>query len=350
MRYPKAVTAALIGLGTAAPAVADIKTLGDWEFYGRAHFSIDYLKDGADYSRVNGSSNSSRLGFRGSKTFGDLTAVWQIEQEIFFNLNGANNDAINRFATRDTFAGIKGEFGQVRFGKFDTPFKVARGPADLFGDQLGDMRNLTRVGSARFDERLNNTLEYQSPDFNGLRGKLAYALHEGASAAVTAGANRKDSAVSVALHFTSGGLDAALAFEDYARDAANGDRDAARLALSYMPIKELKLVGFYQKSSHPTNGGSTAGVGAEYQVLPKFYLRGHYYNFSADQADANAAMLALGAEYRHDPALRFYVNVGVVDNDPASALTPWVQGRSTSVAGSAGQDAHGLSLGMRYDF
>jgi predicted porin len=50
------------------------------------------------------------------------------------------------FATRDTFVGLKGDFGQVRAGRFDSPFKVARGPVNFFGDMVGDIRNVTRVG------------------------------------------------------------------------------------------------------------------------------------------------------------------------------------------------------------
>ncbi len=350
MRHSSIVAAALAGLALALPAAAEVKTLGNWEFYGRAHLSVDLLDDGADYSRVNASSNSSRLGLRGNRAFGDLTAVWQIEQEIFFNLNGSNNDAINRFATRDTFAGLKGRWGQVRFGKFDTPFKVARGPADLFGDQLGDMRNLTRVGNARFDERLNNTLEYETPNLAGLRAKLAYALHEGASATVTNGTDKKDSATSFALHYTAGNLDAAVAYEDYGRNAANGERDATRLAVGYKLTKALKLVGFFQTADHATHGGKVAGIGAEFQVTPSIHVRGHYLQHDADRVNADAKLLAVGAEYRYDSALRFYANFGKVDNDPAAALTPWVQGRSTSQAGTAGQDAFGLSLGVRYDF
>ncbi len=50
------------------------------------------------------------------------------------------------FATRDTFVGLKGDFGQARVGRFDSPFKAARGPVNFFGDMVGDIRNVTRVG------------------------------------------------------------------------------------------------------------------------------------------------------------------------------------------------------------
>lgn len=341
----------------AAPAFAQLKTAGNLEIYGRAHLSLDSLDDGAQYNRMNLSSNSSRLGLRGSKSFGDLTGIWQIEQEIFFNLNGANNDAINRFATRDTFAGLQGSFGQLRVGKFDTPFKVARDPANLFGDQLGDLRNITRVGAARFDERPNNIIEYQTPKMGGAFLKFAYAPHEGSSATVTNGVDKKDALTSVAFHFAQDAFDSAIAYESYEKDATNGKRNATRVALGYKLAQDVKVVGFYQDASHtPTvataasDGGTVTGLGVEYQVAPAITVRAHAFSRDADKANGNADLYAIGLERKIDNALRFYVNYGQMNNGAASNLAPWVQARSTAQPGSNGRDAKGISLGMRYDF
>lgn len=154
----------------------------DVKVYGRAHVSLDYLDDGADYNEVGLSSNSSRLGFKAEqKLENGMTVFGQIEQEINFASGSANDDL--EFATRDTFVGLKGDFGQARVGRFDSPFKVARGPVNFFGDQLGDIRNVTRAGNLRFDERNANTIEYKSPKFGGGFNVLAaLSLHEGNSA------------------------------------------------------------------------------------------------------------------------------------------------------------------------
>ena len=105
-------------------AAADVKV------YGRAHVSLDYLDDGQDYNEVGLSSNSSRLGFKAEqKLENGMTVFGQIEQEINFASGSANDDV--EFATRDTFVGLKGDFGQARIGRFDSPFKVARGPVNF---------------------------------------------------------------------------------------------------------------------------------------------------------------------------------------------------------------------------
>ncbi len=327
---PVAVLAAL-------PAVA----LADVTIYGRANVSVDLLDDGADYSEVAMSSNSSRLGFRANRELeGGLTAMVQIEQEIDFSDSGTN------WASRDTFVGVRGGFGMFRLGKFDTPFKRARGPANLFGDQIGDMRNLTRAGNDRFDERTPNTIHYQTADFSGFRFNFAYSLHEGRD-------NRglDDEALSLSVTYQAGPLDLAAAYESFDDDASRGGRDAFRLAVAYK-IDALTLAGFFQSADHNNDAfdSDVFGVGASYQISEKTLLKAHYLTRSADPADSDSAMLALGLEYRIARPLRVYMNFASVANDDNANLTPWNQARTTGQPGSFGDSATGFSLGLRYDF
>ncbi|MFM7026801.1 MAG: porin [Limnohabitans sp.] len=363
MKLSKTLMASVVVLGTASAAQAQVKTDGLFEIYGRASFSVDQLDDGDQYNRMNLSSNASRLGFRGSKKIGDLTGIWQIEQEVQFNLSNDKGDTNNRLASRDTFAGIQGNFGTVRVGKFDTPFKVAREAFNLFGDQLGDMRNLTRVGGARFDERLNNMLEYQSPVMSGLQARIAYSFHSGNFANSASGVDKKEDATSLSLSYKSGDFDGSLAYESYGADnplnssgtIVYGKRDATRAALSYKLNPELRLVGFYQtaksQSGAINDSGKVTGVGAEYMVSPKVALKAHYMNRNADAANKDATLYTLGVEYRYNKELRFYTSYASLDNDPSANLTPWKEGRTAAPAATSnGKTTTGLTLGMRYDF
>ena len=370
---------------TALSAVAQssqLKTAGNWEFYGRAHISFDQLNDGNKYDRMNLSSNSSRVGFRGNKSFGDLKGIWQIESEVLFTKTSDSSNAVtipalpvtgttptttatsinapqddkNRLATRDTFAGIEGSFGQVKVGKFDTPMKVAREAANLFGDQLGDMRNITRAGAC-VDERPNNIIQYQSPDMMGIRVALAYSPHEAATAVTSsAGVETKNAMTSMSATYNGGDFSAALAQENYQANAKDGDRDATRLALSYKVMSDLKLVGFYQKANYmktatDDQGSKITGFGAEYQIIPNHtVLRAHVMDRSANKVGMDTKMTAVGIDRIINKELRFYANYATVSNGTAAAVTPWTEGRSTNVAGSTGKDSKGLSLGMRYDF
>ena len=367
MNFSKSLIASAVVLTTVSAAHAQVKTDGLLEIYGRASFSVDQLDDGANYKRMNLSSNASRLGFKGSKKIGELTGIWQVEQEIQFNMANSTSDTYNRLASRDTFAGLQGDFGTVRVGKFDTPFKVAREPFNLFGDQLGDMRNLTRVSGAKFDERWNNMLEYQTPVMNGFQAKVAYSFHSGVAAenVDTAGTEKKQDATSIALGYKAGNLDATLAYESYGKDNAlsstvNGKRDATRAAISYKMTPELRLVGFYQKANSVSgtavnDSSDVTGVGLEYMITPTIALKGHYMDRSADKVNRDSKMSTLGAEYRYNKELRFYASYANVSNGSDIKLNPWTEGRTAAAgssqnAGSNGKTASGLSIGMRYDF
>lgn len=358
--------AAAIGCGLPAIALAQapaqahqIKTAGNWEFYGRAHLSFDQLDNGGLYDRMNISSNSSRLGFRGDRTFGAVKGFWQIESEVMFNKTSdaaTTQDDKNRLATRDTFAGIEGRLGNVRIGKFDTPMKVAREAANLFGDQLGDMRNITRAG-AKFDERPNNLVQYQSPSMGGLRLALAYAPHEGTTAVTdaTTGVETKNAMTSVSLTYTGKDLTAALGYEDYEKNAAAGDRKATRVAVSYRVLPALRLVAFYQDAkaviAGVNEGSKVTGVGAEYQLVPNEYvLRAQMFDRKADKANADSTMYTVGIENIISRELRLYANYGTVKNDSAVKVVPWAEGRTANAAGANGKTATGLSVGMIYNF
>lgn len=351
----KTIAAALFiaGLNTAVLAQSSsIKTNSNWEFYGRAHMSFDKLDDGDTYQKNALSSNSSRIGFKGEKSFGDLKGIWQIEQEILFNMTDTAASDKNRFATRDTFAGVEGAYGTLRFGKFDTPFKVSREPANLFGDQLGDMRNITR-GLLKFEERPNNIIEYKSPEFSGMRLAVAYAPHESKQPE----AGKENGLTSMLLSYNNQDLALAVATESYEKDATNGERSATRLAASYKVSPSLRLVGLYQDAKDKKNTGTAdlsnkvTGYGAEYHIDPnKLLVKFNIMDLKADVATKDAKMTVLGIEKIVDKQLRFYANYAMMDNASGSKLTTWKEGRSTDQTGVNGKDAKGLSLGMRFDF
>lgn len=354
----KTLCALAVGATFLTPALA---MAADVKVYGRAHVSLDYLDDGKDYNEVGLSSNSSRLGFKAEqKLENGMTVFGQIEQEINFASGSANDDL--EFATRDTFVGLKGDFGQARVGRFDSPFKAARGPVNFFGDMVGDIRNVTRAGNLRFDERNANTIEYQTPKFGGGFNVLAaLSLHETNSPSTELDANdkvikkdRDDKAYDLALTYKEGNVDFAAAYEHYEEEASRGERDGFRVAAAYKITPEFNLGALYQYLTHDNDTANpdvqVFGVAADYKVAPKTYVRGQVFHRDVDADDANATLVAVGVEHRLDKAVRVYANLATMLNDTKSNLTPWSQGRSNSVSGVADEDALGLSLGFRYDF
>lgn len=349
----KKLIAIAVGAAMAVPAVA----MADVSFYGRAHISVDYLDDGDDYSETNLSSNSSRLGFKGDHQINpNLEAFFQIEQQISFTSGSSDGDSTD-FATRDTFVGLRSnDIGAVQIGRFDSPFKVARGPANLFGDQVGDMRNLTRFGHGRFDERYDNTIQYTTPTMSGFNAKLAYSMYEGQWAVE----DKDTDAFSGSLNYAGGPLEASLAYEQVEDDAKNGERDGIRAAAAYKLTDAFKLVGFYQTVDHdsPDEAESDAwssdvyGLGGEFAVAKNTALKAMWMTRDSDADNADADMWVVGVEHKLDKAVRVYANYAMIDNDDNSNQVPWEQARSANVrpATAFGEEPTGLSVGLRYDF
>src|SRR3546814_10754894 len=84
----------------------------------------------------------------------DLKVIYQLEYGI--DPDGSEGAP---FSERNIFVGLKGGFGAVQFGKYDTPVKNAGAKTDLFNDQsIGDIGSLL-VG----ETRQNNMFQYASP-------------------------------------------------------------------------------------------------------------------------------------------------------------------------------------------
>jgi Outer membrane protein (porin) len=212
----KNILAIAIAAAVAAPSAFAAATV-----YGVAHMSVDAVQNAANGATNNGSvtnvaSNSSRLGVKGSEDLGaGLKAVYQFETTL--NLDGENagtNPAAGFGTQRNSYAGLAGGFGTVMLGIHDTPFKLVGRKYDMFGDQIGDMRNLTATGtaanatgtSAGFDLRPSNVIAYASPTFGGVSGMLAIS-NDKRNSTDNAAASKKN-AYSASIGYAAGKLNA----------------------------------------------------------------------------------------------------------------------------------------------
>ena len=369
LQMKKTLCALAIGATILTPVMA---AAADVKVYGRAHVSLDYLDDGKDYNEFGLSSNASRLGFKvDQKINDDLNVFAQIEQEVNFASGSADSKGVD-FSTRDTFVGLKSAtYGQARVGRFDSPFKVARSPVNFFGDMVGDVRNVTRVGDMKFDERNENTIEYKSPKFGGGFNVLAaMSMHKGTEVAKVNGEGVDDNkAYDLALTYKEGPIDFAAAYEKYEDNAANtttttgnpavavdSSRDAFRIAGAYKFTEQLNVGAMYQiaqfDDANRNLDAQVFGLAGEYKLTPKTSVRGEYFYRDVDADDANASLIGVGVEHKLDSTLRVYGNLATVINDKNSKLNPWKEGRSfgNGISGVADENATALSVGMRYDF
>ncbi len=170
---------------------------------------------------VNGPA--SRVGVKGSEDLGGgLKAVYQIELAV--DLSNANRDTAiangNRGTTttnagiafRNTFVGLAGDWGTILMGRHDTPLKISTGKLDLFADTLADYNQT--IGFQ--DLRVDNTVAYISPSWNGFQIAAAIVPQNGATALGALDSQNADSlagAWSAAAIYKNGPFYGSVAYE-----------------------------------------------------------------------------------------------------------------------------------------
>ena len=166
---------------------------GEVQLYGHADVSLDdqtngmtgFLNGGLPVTGHNGwvpdvSSNLSNFGVRGNRAVSDdLKGVFQFETEIAYAATpGASDQATDTTAqkfelgSRNSFVGLQSEeYGAIKLGKTDTPYKTATARLDPFASTPGDynaiMGNSGGDNRTEFDFRAPHSVWYESPNIMG---------------------------------------------------------------------------------------------------------------------------------------------------------------------------------------
>jgi len=168
------------------------------------------------------SSNSSRLGIRGTDYIGNgQVAIFQIESSINGDTNAGN------LGGRETFVGLQGDWGTLKLGRFLTPYDDI---LPIFGNAptlttsilstaaIWAQGPLSKVQGG-FDARLGNSLRYETPPLGGFTGELQYSSRDSSGNADSADNGdhtselRHANVVSVGAFYSKGPLDLGLAYE-----------------------------------------------------------------------------------------------------------------------------------------
>jgi len=132
--------------------------------YGDFRYSYNNIDNGSS-STISGNNNASRIGFKGD--IGEkkgLTAFYHLQ--VGANVDGAGD----AFSQRFFFAGIKGGFGKLVYGRTSTPYKMAGLRVDPFYDTAaGSGLGVSNFGlSPTTNGWTDNTIAYSSPNFGNV--------------------------------------------------------------------------------------------------------------------------------------------------------------------------------------
>ena len=151
--------------------------------YGIADAGLQYIKpEGAASTTgvVSGGKSGSRLGFRGTKDFAEGWNA-QVVLEEGYSLDTGTSKQGGRLFGRQAFVALNGPYGTIAAGRIPS-FSAGSGNFDLIGDidpfltQFGFGGVGTTMSSAA-GLRLDNSIVWASPTWNGLRGGIGHSFN-----------------------------------------------------------------------------------------------------------------------------------------------------------------------------
>ncbi len=316
----KNLIAIAVGAAIVMPGVA----LADAKVYGRFNVALDSQKDeiGLDFGnagetswKLRDANNSSRFGVKGKDDLGiaGLEGFYQMEWGV-----DPDGDESSPFSERNIFVGIKGGFGSLKIGKYDTLVKDAGAKVDLFNDTPGDITFLMAG-----ETRDKNLITYTTPKL-GDAIELAVAIQPGEGR--RAGDDFADvedgiaDTIFASAKFETENFEAILAYAgnqvtNLKIDGGTAAADIIRVSALFK-LRDLELGALYQiadgidqvgavdSNGVPTaaaNGGdrsdSSFQLSAGY-TISAVKLKAMYGLTSGDVNDKDRTELALGVDYK----------------------------------------------------
>jgi len=361
----------LIAMAVAGLMAAPMAAQADATIYGKIHASIDIGDSGLDGEGADSiywQSNSSRLGFKGSEDLGgSLKGIWQFESNISI---GSGNTS---WGGRNSYVGLQGGWGRLIGGKYDTPMKTTGRKFDLFGDYVGDTRNLmsgreitfSATGevtdiSTGFDSRPDNAIMYTTPVFGGGWDiNLMYTLEDGT----------KDSEImSGNINWKTGNWLASLAYQSNGQGLSTGteDESAIRVGVKWTPgAWDLNAVYHTMSDLDGTSGNDSDvyGLGAGFK-FGKNVIKGQYYMTDNEGSDSDATLMAIGWDHNFSKRTTAYIAYATTSNDAGVYYTVDAGGHGGEIGSTAlglidaantpdvagGKDPNAISIGVIHKF
>jgi predicted porin len=244
------------------------------------------------------------------KLAGGMTAFFQCQT----SMDIVGGESANMCA-RNSFIGLKGNFGNINAGNYDTPAKRLTGNYDPFpiSAAMGQGAHLwnatasntinndtvTSNGLTSFARRQANLITYAIPTMNGVDAAIAWSATNEASIQNTATTVQKARLWSAMVNYTNGPLGLGLGYENHS---------------NYNPLNNAGYLG---------GDDTLVSLGAGYEVSPALRLSGiwnsmKYGNMNAANADMSVKTWALYANWNVSGPYTVRVGYGVQESTSGS--------------------------------
>ncbi|HMV60483.1 MAG TPA: porin, partial [Agitococcus sp.] len=279
-------------------------------------------------------SNSSRIGVKGNeKLTEEFTAVYKAEWEVQGDMAGKMNKAGETvdLGGRERYIGLKHfQWGTVRLGHIDSPFKNAEDDIDVFNDTA-------HLDMGKFiygQNRLENSINYVSPKFLDVFGvNLTLQPGEGNAKNPSTGAgineNHIADAISTALSYEDDNL-----YLSFAMDKEVTNMDAMRFNARYK-MGDATVSAMYQMAEpskqDPNNidtlDEETAMVLSASYKMDAVTIRGEFLMSTTDmykpsptkEKSKDTTLIGVGVDYNFTQATKAFANLaaGNMESTPA---------------------------------
>ena len=331
------------------PVLADTANI---TFYGRINVDVESVKSdkvatpattATSLNRLQ--SNASRFGFKGSEDLGEgLQAIFQLEAQI--DSVNDKNAKVPFNGVRNSQLGLKGSFGTIFAGNWDSPYKVVHSKTELFDNAtvFSATQLAGQSGNGKnFNTRQNNAIQYWSPDFNGFAFKGSYGL----DSAKTAADNK--TALSLSGVYDKDMLHVGLGYERRLDQTTRTKHDTATRLLGAYKLPEGQVGIMLESLSIADTLTTTAKqnnveLSATYKIgkknLGAFLVKNGNYN---NVANSGARQLTLRYGYSYSKRSELYAAYTSISNDTAANY-------GFFAGSAAGSTQTGLGLGMIHSF
>lgn len=273
-----------------------------------------------DESTVKLNSNASRIGFKGSEELTDtVNLVYQLEYGV------SPDDDRTQFTSRNTYIGLAhNTLGTLIAGRHDTPFKLAKGNADVFNANAATLsidntgpRGYTNLG----ENRVNNVVAYKSPTIVGMPLTFTAAVNlsevdkdtDISTTEKDEGANGYSASLAYDQNgvYLAAGYDNNMGVEDTAWRLA-GTVDMGKMNM----VQGLTLGALYQNADlfNVNDDAKTWLISGKYAIAnTPWTAKAQYIN--TDFGNNDSSEVAVGGEYAFNKATTGHIYAGQISRD-----------------------------------
>jgi predicted porin len=340
-------------LGSAAWAQSDVQMFGVLDIH------LNTAKSGPTrVMRVeDGGDAASRVGLRGTEDLGNgLRGHYMLEAGIFLHSGSGTLPGPGLAFTRQSYVGLRGDWGVVDVGRMYTPMFSALFRGDPFGmNALFSSLNLAYATDAQpgvrpFSARASNMLRYRTPSSQPWLLDLAYAFD-----ATPATHDSNGRLMGTTVGWSRKPLFLAYSWQQYLEGSANAPLNLHRsshqeaLSASWELRPDLRLTGNYLVSHGDFLKTATAKLtqlGMEWRLDTRFKLLASVGHRSVGGSDRAQRTWTLGCDYDISTRTLLYgrwLQLGNTANASASMANMAVRAQS-------GDGVQSLAVGLRHTF